>query len=80
MLYTIDFNRETDDDTLKSIGAKPYPIPYDTIHPPFEEYKIEIDKMEELEPILDRVRQIKGDYYNAIVGFDPPTIYLDNIV
>ena len=78
MLYEIDFNRQTDEQTLQSIGAKLYPIPYATKHGPFEVYKIEIDKMEELEPILEKVKQIKGEYYSAVVDFDPPTIYLDN--
>ncbi|MEX0598711.1 MAG: hypothetical protein WD512_19665 [Candidatus Paceibacterota bacterium] len=79
MEFEIDFNRESDDDTLKEIGA--YLVPTDaTKYPPFEVFMIKIDGFEELEKLLNRVESLKGIYYGAVVGFDPPTIYLDKEV
>lgn len=76
MWFEINFNREEDDKTLEQIGAKLEPT-NSTKYPPFETYKIEINTFEELEKLLEKVKQIKSNYYSAVISYDPPTIYLD---
>lgn len=81
MKFEIDFNSftEKDDKVLEELGAKLVPTGSNK-YPPFEKYEIEINTFEELEKILEKVNMIKKDYYSAVIGFDPATIYLDNKV
>jgi hypothetical protein len=71
MRFEIDFNRETDDKTIEMLGAKLEP------YGPFEKWSIDINTFEELENLIKKVDEIKGDYYSAVISFDPPSIFLD---
>jgi len=83
MKFEIDFNRETHDDVLKELGAKQVPdVEYHAL-------EIEIKDFEELAQLEDKVNEIMNaknpnrkfdEYYSIIIGFDPPTIYLDKEV
>jgi len=83
MKFEIDFNRETHDDVLQELGAKQVPdVEYHAL-------EIEIKDFEELEQLENKVNKIMHnrtsdkkfrDYYSIIIGFDPPTIYLDKEV
>lgn len=79
MRFEIDFNRDTDEETLEQIGAKLVSTGA-TKYPPFETYVIDITTFEELEQLLGKVDKIKEGIYSAIISFDPPTIYLDDTV
>lgn len=79
MEFELDFNRENDDEVIKLLGAKLVPTNLDK-YPPFEVYKITLNSFEELEELLEKVEKIKGEYYSAVVAFDPPTIFLDKDV
>lgn len=79
MNFDLDFNRENDDKTIELLGAKLVPTGADK-YPPFENYMIELNTFEELESLLKKVEKIKGEYYSAVVSFDPPTIFLDKDV
>lgn len=79
MRFEIDFNNESDDKTIEMLGAKLVPTGA-LKYGPNEIYVIDINSIEELETLLKKVDKIKGDYYSAVISFDPPTIYLDNQV
>ena len=80
MVFTIDFNdiNFNDDDFLvKELGA--YWVDTGTTkYPPFEVLKIEVKDFEELERLLEKVDKHYGDFYSAVISFEPATIYLDN--
>jgi hypothetical protein len=77
MKFEINFNRENDDSVLELIGAKLVPT-NSTKYPPFEIYEVELNGFEDLEELLRKVDNIKGDLFSAVVSFDPPVIFLDN--
>jgi hypothetical protein len=39
---------------------------------------IDVKDFDHLKEILDMVDEEYGDFYSAVISFDPPTIYLDN--
>lgn len=76
MLFEIDFNTETDDITLETIGAVLVPTGSNK-YPPFERYCVDLSDFSELENIINKVDKLKGGDWSAIISFDPPTIFLD---
>lgn len=79
MKFEINFNRVNDDKTLEELGAILVPIPYAVEYPQFDIYEIELNTFEELEELLSKVKSIKKDYYSAVLSFDPPCIFLDEL-
>jgi hypothetical protein len=77
MKFEIDFNRIVDDKFLEELGAVLVDIEHVKM-PPFEKYVIELNSFEELRELLKKVEKYKGDYYSAIVNFDPHQIFLDS--
>lgn len=74
MKFELDFNRENDDEFILHLGAR---------WEDYGEYKrmvIDLDNFEDLEKLLDQVKVLRGEFYSAVVDFDPPTIYLDKDV
>ena len=74
MEFQIDFNRGDNDKILEELGA-------------VEKYKnddwfgyfIEIEDFAQLEEFEDKVERIVGGNYSLIIGFNPATIYLDDV-
>ena len=74
MKFYIDFNREVNDKALEQLGA-------------VEEWKdgewlgyfIEIEDFAQLEEFERKVNKLFDYKYSLIIGFDRPTIYLDNV-
>ena len=80
MKFQVDFNRPTFNDDkflIDILGAKVVKTGSDK-YPPFELLYLELDNFEQLEKIITKVDTHYGDYYSAVISFDPPTIYLDN--
>ena len=74
MIFEINFNRETDDETLELLGANLcWSEDNDNCF-----YTVEVKDFFALEELLKKVDDIKKDYYSAVITFDPPTIYFDN--
>jgi predicted RNase H-like nuclease len=75
MIFEIDFNRTSNDEFLiEKLGAKQVKdVEYYAL-------TIYVKDFEHLEKILDVIDEELGDFYSAVVSFDPPTIYLDNKV
>jgi DNA-binding Lrp family transcriptional regulator len=72
MIFEIDFNRTSNDKFLtEKLGANRVD---DFI------LTIDVKDFDHLEKILDLVDEELGDFYSAVISFDPPTIYLDNKV
>jgi DNA-binding Lrp family transcriptional regulator len=72
MIFEIDFNRTNNNEFLiEKLGAN---CVDDFI------LTIDVKDFEHLEKILDLVDEELGDFYSAVISFDPPTIYLDNKV
>jgi len=72
MIFEIDFNRTSDDKFLtEKLGAN---YVDDFI------LTIDVKDFDHLEKILDLVDEELGDFFSAVISFDPPTIYLDNKV
>lgn len=71
MKFELDWNREIDFDNLELL--------VDEIEhfQDFSRYNITLNSFEDLEKLLEKVKQIKGDYYSAVISYNPPTIYLD---
>lgn len=79
MVFEIDFNKPTfhDDDFLVNVlGAKLVPTGTEK-YPPFEKFEIELTDFEQLEEILRLVDMKYNVISDAIISFDPPTIFLD---
>jgi hypothetical protein len=79
MKFEIDFNRhdavskEERELILKELGAN--------MNPEGDSYPtIEVEDFEKLKWIEDEVFRLTGEYYALVVGFDSPTIFLDNNV
>lgn len=75
MIFEIDFNRTNDNEFLiKKLKAKRVEgVDYYAL-------TIDVKDFEHLEKILDLVDFELGDFYSAVISFDPPIIYLDNKV
>lgn len=80
MIFEIGFNREDKNDT-KSF----YEFIEATLNNNNEEYsfyEIELKSFEELEQLMEKINlKYKGDIfsYSAVISFDNPCIYLDDI-
>lgn len=74
MKFELDFNKETDFYNLELLA--------DEIESfrEFFRYNITLNTFEDLEKLLEKVKQIKGDYYSAVISYNPPIIYLDKEV
>ena len=72
MIFEIDFNRANNNEflieKLKANCVDDFIL------------TIDVKDFEHLEKILDLVDEELGDFYSAVISFDPPTIYLDNKV
>ena len=75
MIFEIDFNRTSDDKFLiEKLRAK------QAQNVENHSLIIDVKDFDHLEKILDLVDEEFGDFYSAVISFDPPTIYLDNKV
>ena len=79
MIFQIDFNKigyYNDEFLIEKLGA--YKVPTNSKkYPPFEVLHIEVRDFEHLEEILSIVDKEFGGFSDAIISFDPPTIFLD---
>lgn len=75
MIFEIDFNRTSDDKFLiEKLEAK------QAQNVENHSLIIDVKDFDHLKKILDLVDYELGDFYSAVISFDPPTIYLDNKV
>ncbi len=74
MKFEIDFNDMAyrNNKLLEEVGAKLEDLGE------YSAYFIELNSFEELEIVLDKVNKETKDYYNALVTYDSPMIFLDN--
>jgi hypothetical protein len=75
MEFYINFNRGDNDKLLEKLGA---------VHKKSQDheslgYFIEIEDFAQLAEFEDEVERIIGDNYSLIIGFNPATIYLDDV-
>lgn len=77
MLFEIDFEDFTcnDYDLLEQLGAKLHSTGIQK-YPPFEVYKVELKDFNDLKTLLDTVDFKIGVLSDAVISFDPPSIYL----
>ena len=79
MRFEIDFNKigyYNDEFLIENLGA--YKVPTNSNkYPPFEVLHIEVRDFNHLEEILSIVDKEFGGFSDAIISFDPPTIFLD---
>ena len=79
MEFQIDFNKSgyyNDEFLIEKLGA--YRVPSgSTKYPPFEILNIEVRDFEHLKEILDIVDKEFGGFSDAVISYDPPTIFLD---
>lgn len=77
MKFEIDFNRENNDKLLvEGLGAY-----WETKNDNWGDFVcIEIKDFEQLKELLEKVESLTGSYYDAVISFDPPTIFLDKDV
>lgn len=79
MKFQIDFNKtEYYDDKflIEKLGA--YKVPTNSKkYPPFEVLHIEVRDFKHLEEMLGIVDKEFGCFSDAVISFDPPTIFLD---
>ena len=79
MEFQIDFNKSgyyNDEFLIEKLGA--YKVPTNSNkYPPFEVLHIEVKDFEQLEEILSTVDKEFGSFSDAIISFDPPTLFLD---
>jgi hypothetical protein len=66
MEFQIDFNRETRDDILEKIAYEREGY-----------YYVDLPDFKAMEELENRIKDVTGEYYSLIVGFDNPTIFLD---
>ena len=79
MRFEIDFNDTNFNDDnflIKELGAYWVNTGSDK-YPSFKVLMIQLDGFRELETLLEKVDTHYGDFYSAVISFDPPTIYLD---
>lgn len=78
MRFIVDFNIEGDDKFLEDLGCIKQEEHYGNYHNDY--YFLDINKLEELEILHEKLwslSKIYGKQYSMIVGFDHPTIFLD---
>jgi hypothetical protein len=79
MVFEICFNKlgyYNDEFLIDKLGA--YRVPSGSAkYPPFEILNIEIIDFEHLKEILDIVDKEFGGFSDAIISYDPPTLFLD---
>lgn len=71
MEFQIDFNRETRDDILEKIAHYREPDGY---------YYVDLPDFKAMEELENKIKDVTGEYYSLIVGFDNPTIFIDKDV
>ena len=74
MEFQIDFNRGDNDKMLEELGAVEKSQDGEWFG-----YFIEIEDFAQLEEFEDKVERIVGGNYSLIIGFNPATIYLDDV-
>ena len=74
MEFQIDFNRGDNDKMLEELGAVEKSQDGEWFG-----YFIEIEDFAQLEEFEDKVERIVGGNYSLIIGFNPSTIYLDDV-
>ena len=74
MEFQIDFNRGDNDKALEQLGA--VRKSKDGL---WFGYFIEIEDFAQLEEFERKVNKLFDHKYSLIIGFDRPTIYLDNV-
>ena len=74
MEFQIDFNKGDNDKMLQQLGAVEK-----SQDGGWFGYFIEIEDFAQLEEFENKVERILGDNYSLIIGFDPATIYLDDV-
>ena len=74
MEFYINFNRGDNDKMLEQLGAVEKSQDGEWFG-----YFIEIEDFAQLEEFENKVERIVGDNYSLIIGFDPATIYLDDV-
>ena len=75
MEFQIDFNRGDNDKMLEKLGA---------VHKKSQDYEslgyfIEIEDFAQLEEFEKKVNKLLDYKYSLIIGFNPATIYLDDV-
>ena len=82
MIFEIGFNDTNfnDDDFLIRELEAYWVDTGSTKYPPFEVLKVEVKDFKELEKMLEKVDKHYGDFYSAVISFNPATIYLDSKV
>lgn len=74
MEFQIDFNRGDNDKMLEQLGAVEESQDGESLG-----YFIEIEDFTQLAEFEKKVERIVGDNYSLIIGFNPATIYLDDV-
>jgi hypothetical protein len=74
MEFYINFNRGDNDKLLEELGAVEKSQDHESLG-----YFIEIEDFAQLEEFEDKVERIVGGNYSLIIGFNPATIYLDDV-
>ena len=74
MEFQIDFNRGDNDKLLEELGAVHKSQDHESLG-----YFIEIEDFAQLAEFEDEVERIVGGNYSLIIGFNPATIYLDDV-
>lgn len=74
MEFQIDFNRGDNDKMLEELGAVEK-----SQYGEWLGYFIEIEDFAQLAEFEDEVERIVGGNYSLIIGFNPATIYLDDV-
>lgn len=74
MEFQIDFNRGDNDKMLEQLGAVEKSQDGEWFG-----YFIEIEDFAQLEEFEKKVERIVGGTYSLIIGFNPSTIYLDDV-
>ena len=79
MEFQIDFNKTgyyNDEFLIEKLRACKVPTNSNK-YPPFEVLHIEVKDFEHLEEILSIVDKEFGGFSDALISFDPPTIFLE---
>lgn len=74
MEFQIDFNKGDNDKALEQLGAVKKSQDGEWFG-----YFIEIEDFAQLEEFEKKVNKLLDYNYSLIIGFDPATIYLDNV-
>ena len=74
MEFYINFNRGDNDKMLEELGAVEKSQDHESLG-----YFIEIEDFAQLEEFEKKVNQLLDYKYSLIIGFNPATIYLDDV-